>query len=73
MGWRRKLIIECCYLLIMPPPLSIGNMVMKNEKTDIVIGINSFITCLMLGRMYLFIRLASSISKFQNDQVVQIW
>lgn len=57
----------------MQPPVSLGNIRMENEKSSLVIGVNMLITCLMLGRFYLFVRLASSISKYQNDRVVKIW
>lgn len=73
LGWKRKLIFEICYLSIIQPPVSLGNITLANEKSTLMIGVNMFITCLMLGRFYLFVRLASSISKYQNDRVVKIW
>ena len=53
--------------------MSLGNITLANEKNKLMIGVNMFITCLMLGRFYLFVRMASSLSKYQNDRVVKIW
>lgn len=73
MGWKKSLIIECVYLSIVQPPVSLGNITLLNEDSSLVIGVNMFITCFMLGRFYLFVRLAASISRYQSDRVIKIW